>query len=184
MKLNREITEKMFKCTNKEDVKEIVNSGANLTECSRLAIDEVLVKVFQKRCHGTKDLAIKMLCGAVNGQDVPDVNDSGISYMEASENLGISPEERSAQIKARVETITQEMPKYYAYLPRFKSDPQLKALSASEDDIRFSVLNSDVAICGQGVQSHKFYIMKKTPENIAIAQKEGDILFFGEGESK
>lgn len=182
MKLDRVITEKMFKCTSKEDVETILNSGADLNTCSRLAIDEVLAKIFSKRCHGTKELAIKMLEGSVKGFEVPDVNDAGVSYSEAAQDLGISPEERAAKIKENVERIAQEMPKYYSYLNRFKSDPQLKALGASEDDIKFSVLNSEVAICGQGVSSKKFYIMKRTPENIEIAQKEGDILYFGSGD--
>lgn len=184
MKLDSVITEKMFKCATADDVKNILNSGADLTRCSRLSIDEVLARIFNKRCHGTKELAIRMLEGAINGVEVPDVNDAGLSYSESAQELGISPEERAEKIKIRVEEIAQTMPKYYAYLNRFKSDPQLKALGASEDDIRFSVLNSTVAICGQGVQSRKFYIMKRTDEYIAIAQKEGDILYFGQGDQK
>lgn len=177
MELDGVITQKMFDVKTKEDVVAIVANGDDLTTCSRLAIDQVLLNIFNRKCHGTKSLAIEMINGELNGQTIADVDDSGITYVETSEALGMSPEDRFAAIKARVETLVVEMPKYYSYLPKFKSDAELKKLAASDEDIRSSVMDSEIAIVGQGWESKKYYLMKRTKEYISVAQKEGDQLF-------
>ena len=72
-KLNRDLTERMFKCQSNDDVKALIATGEDLSTVSRMAIDEVLKKVYNKRCTGVKEHAIEMLKGAAEGIDVPDV---------------------------------------------------------------------------------------------------------------
>lgn len=78
MKLDRELTEKLFNCSTVDDVTTVVNeanaAGKDLETASRISIDEVLNKIYHKRCTGTKKHAVTMLQGAVRGEDIPDVS--------------------------------------------------------------------------------------------------------------
>lgn len=181
MELNRELTERVFLAKSVDDLKVVIGEFPDLVGCSRLALDRALLNLFNKRCSGNKDFAIRMLKGAIDGVDVPDVSRSAI-FSSSSKNISL--EDRSELIKSRVEKLIESSENYLEYLKFFKRDRELKALEASEDDICFSVLSSEIAICGKDHDSKARYIMRRTKEYIDNALSEGDTLYFNPEEVK
>lgn len=183
MKLDYTLTQNVFNCQTKEDIEALHKSGADFNACSRLALDEILGRIFKKKCHGTKALAIEMLVGCINGVEVADVNgeESGVPTIQSEDNspaAQMDPDLRMQKIAERVDALVQAMPKYFEYSKKLTKDPELKMLGATDLDLKYVAMRSQVAICGQGVESKKYYLMKRNEENIKIAMAEGDNLFY------
>lgn len=176
-KLDYELTRKLFECKDEADIKSLVESGADLETASRLSLDEVLAKVFNRTCHGTKDLAIKMLEGELRGEHIPDVADTNVQYEKNVAVVNMDPEERKQRIKARLEDYTRVMPKYWEYSKKVIKDPELRVLGATEEDIKFASIGSEVVICGKD-RSNKLYICKNEPQYVEECLKADNVLYY------
>lgn len=184
VKLNYELTERLLNVDSEDALKQMHQEGVNFAECSRVSIDEVLQKVYKKKCNSTKDKAVEMLIALINGQEVEDILETptGVHHEDNSPASQMDPVLRMQKIKERMEVLVTNMPNYYEYSKKLIRDPEMKMLGATEEDLKEVSKESEVSICGQGWKSHKYYLMKKTPENIKIAQGEGDILYYAPGD--
>lgn len=182
VKLNYELTEELMKCETEDSIKDMHARGVNFTECSRLAIDDVLHRIYKKKCNANKSKAVEMLVALLTGQyvdsEIESPDEFSVKYEDNSPSALMDPVERMAKIKDRVDLIVSNMPNYYEYNKKLIKDPELKLLGASEEDLKQVSLDSEVAICGQGWKTKKLYLMKRTEEYINIALKEGDNLFY------
>lgn len=182
MKLDRELTEKLFNCSTVEDVVAVVNeanvAGKNLETASRISIDEVLNKFYHKRCTGTKKHAVDMLQGAVRGEDIPDVSTTPsltptptISLDQYAKELAAEGEERMALIKESSEEAVSAMKKYYDYTDKIMAkSPRLRALRATDDELAEVGKTSMVFVAGRD-KSGKIYLMKREPKRMEEAIK-------------
>lgn len=188
MKLNRELTEKLFNCTTVEDLTNVVNEaetlGIDLNTASRISIDEVLNKFYHKRCTGIKEHAVKMLIGAVRGEDIPDIPTTPslkapnpVPFEKYAQVAMITPEERANKICERVSTLVDEAPDNFIMFSNLRKDPEIKSLSVSEEDMqKLFVTHSSVVV---GLNSRKkMYAMRRDPEVMqALSSKWGDTYF-------
>ena len=178
-KLDYELTKKMFDCKTKEDVQNLQSTGADFATCSRLSIDEVLSKVFNRTCHGTKDLAIQMIVGELNGQYVPDVADTNVSTESNGDKIvGMDPTERMNRISSRLDEIVSCIKSSdILYVKKAVKDPELKLLSASEEDIvRISSKVTDSRVLCQGLNDKKFYFIKNEESAINMVKSWSDVI--------
>ena len=188
MKLNREITEKFFNCTSKEELAGIIEwasaNGIDLITASRISIDEVLKKFFKKRCTGLKEHAVKMLVGSVNGEDVPDISvtpsletppKAAVTFKEYAEISKMTTDERSSKIIDRVTAIVDEL----SFVRRTKlfRDPELKLLSLTEDDLKILFCSNPKVVVGLD-SNQKIYAMKRDPATMKkLHDRHGDTYF-------
>ena len=188
MKLNREITEKFFNCTSKEELAGIIEwasvNGIDLITASRISIDEVLKKFFKKRCTGLKEHAVKMLVGAVNGEDVPDISTvpvleipKAVTFEKYAEISKMTPEERSSKIRDRVTTMVNEKSDHFVRGFKLFRDSELKLLSLNENDLKTLFCDHPTVVIGLD-SSKKIYAMKRDPATMKeLHDKYGDSYF-------
>lgn len=180
-KLDRELTEKFFNCTDAEDVIKVVNEanslGKDLETASRVSIDEVLNKFYQKRCTGTKKHAIEMLLGAIRGENIPDIPTTPSVYKQEvtldqySKELAAEGEERFNLIKQVIEEFITGMKKYYDYTEKIlKKSPRLRALRSTDEDLIEIGRKSLIYVAGRD-KSGKIYLMKREPKRMEEATK-------------
>ncbi|MCM1220813.1 MAG: hypothetical protein NC548_40630 [Lachnospiraceae bacterium] len=180
MRLDRDLTAKMFECKTPEEVKAIVESGADLLTVSRMALDEVLNRIYKKRCTGLKELAVKMLVGAVNGEDIPDepvtpnlnppTPQPGIPQLD--------PEERIKRIKARVTELVFETKDHFVWVTKLRRDGDLKMLGTSDEDLKTIFTAEDTVVCGLGDGGKKLYMMERNARTMEdLSSKWGDQYF-------
>ena len=163
-KLNRELTERLFKCVTSEDVQAVIASGEDLLTASRMAIDEVLKKVYNKRCTGVKEHAVEMLKGAANGVDVPDV--------AVTSNLNAP-----ARLKNRAEELVANAKDNFIRMTQLRRDAELKMLGFNEDDCKFVAKDNEKIVCGAD-SSGKLYLMKRDQAVMdELSSKWGDRYF-------
>ena len=182
MKLNRELTEKLFNCTTVEDLINVVNEaetlGIDLNTASRISIDEVLNKFYHKRCTGTKEHAVKMLIGAVHGEDIPDISTTpslaptpAMPLDQYVKEMSAEGEERMALIKESSEEAVSAMKKYYEYTDKIMAkSARLRALRATDDELAEIGKSSLVFVAGRD-KSGKIYLMKREPKRMEDAIK-------------
>ena len=177
-KLDRELTEKIFKCQTNEDVKAVIDSGADLSTVSRMAIDEVLTRVYKKRCTGVKELAVQMLVGAANGVDVPDVSVTpDLNQPKRPEVPSIDPEERINRIRERAVTLVFAAKDHFIRMTQLRKDPELKMLGASDEDMKFIAKDNEKVVCGAD-SSGKIYLMERDQKVMdELSSKWGDKYF-------
>jgi hypothetical protein len=178
MKLNRELTEQLFKCNSEEELKAIIATGADLNTASRMAIDEVLNRVYKKRCTGIKDLAVQMLVGAANGVEVPDVSVTpDLNQPQAPQIPGIDPEERMERIKVRTEAVVFGAKDHFIRMPAVKKDAELKMLGASDEDLKKVASGNEKIVCGSD-SNGKLYLMERNEQVMNdLSSKWGDKFF-------
>lgn len=182
MKLDRELTEKLFNCATVEDLTAVVNEadtlGKDLKTASRISIDEVLNKFYHKRCTGTKEHAVNMLRGAIRGEDIPDVSTTpsltptpAITLDQYAKELAAEGEERMALIKESSEEAVSAMKKYYDYTDKIMAkSPRLRALRATDDELAEVGKTSLVFVAGRDKEG-KIYLMKREPKRMEDAIK-------------
>lgn len=177
-KLDRELTEKLFKCQTKEDVQAVVASGADLLSASRMALDEVLKKVYNKRCTGVKEHAVEMLKGAVNGVDVPDVAVTPSLNAPAKPTIPtMDPEERLAKLKARAEELVFNAKDHFIRIGQIKRDAEMKMLGFSDEDCKLAAKDNEKIVCGSD-SSGKLYLMERNQATMdELSSKWGDKFF-------
>ena len=178
MKLNRELTEKLFNCTTEEDLKAILATGDDLNTASRMAIDEALNKVYRKKCTGVKELAVQMLVGAANGINVPDVSVTpNLNQPELNDIPALDPQVRMDRIKERLVEVVFATKDKFIRASQLKKDPELRMLGLSDEDLRFASKGHDKIVCGS--DSHgKLYMMERNAATIAdLSSKWGDKFF-------
>lgn len=177
-KLDRELTEAMFKCESDEDVKVLLAKGADLNMVARLALDEVLKKVYNKRCTGVKEHAIKMLKGAANGVDVPDVAVTpNLNAPKKPEIPAIDPEERMARIKTRAEELVFNAKDHFIRMGQIKRDAEMKMLGFGDEDCKLVAKDNEKIVCGAD-SSSKLYLMERNQATMdELSSKWGDKFF-------
>lgn len=177
-KLDRELTEKLFKCQTKEDVQAVVASGADLLNASRMAIDEVLKKVYNKRCTGVKEHAVEMLRGAVNGVDVPDVAVTPNLNAPAKPAVPtMDPEERAAKLRARAEELVFDAKDHFIRSASIKRDAEMKMLGFSEEDCKLVAKDNEKIVCGADSRG-KLYLMERNQAKMdEMSSQWGDKFF-------
>lgn len=186
VKLNYELTSELMTVDTLDALKAMHQRGVDFMSCSRLALDEALSKIFKRKCNANKDKAVEMLVALINGQDVPEDTSSDsykVHHEDNSPAAQMDPVVRMQKIAERVDQIVPNMKNYYEYCKKLVKDPELKMLGATEDDLKEVARTSAVAICGEGWSTHKKYLMKRTDENIKIAQDEGDVLYYAADEA-
>lgn len=179
MKLDRELTEKMFAAKTADDVKAIVESGADLSICSRMALDEVLTRIFKKRCTGLKELAVRMLEGAVRGEDIPDepVAPSLNPPVPKPGVPSISPEERAERIKNRLLEICWNAKDHFIRFTQIRRDGDMKMLGATEEDMKLACKDHEKLVCGAD-SNGKIYVMERNQQVMDdLSTKYGDKYF-------
>ena len=177
-KLNRDLTERMFKCQSNDDVKALIATGEDLSTVSRMAIDEVLKKVYNKRCTGVKEHAIEMLKGAAEGIEVPDVAVTpNLNAPKKPEIPAIDPEERMARLKTRAEELVFGSKDHFIRMGQLKRDAELKMLGFSDDDCKFVAKDNEKIVCGAD-SSGKLYLMERNQATMdELSSKWGDKFF-------
>lgn len=177
-KLNRELTERLFKCASNEDVQAILATGDDLLTASRMAIDEVLKKVYNKRCTGVKEHAVEMLKGAANGVDVPDVSVTpNLNAPARPEVPTIDPEERMSRIKSRAEELVDNAKDNFIRMGQLKRDAELKMLGFTDEDCKFAAKDNEKIVCGAD-SSGKLYLMRRDQSVMdELSSKWGDRYF-------
>jgi hypothetical protein len=177
-KLNRELTEKLFKCVSNEDVQAVIATGEDLLTASRMAIDEVLKKVYNKRCTGVKEHAVEMLKGAATGVDVPDVAVTpNLNAPAKPEVPTMDPEERMSRMKNRAEELVAGAKDNFIRFTQLKRDAELKMLGFNEDDCKFVAKDNEKIVCGAD-SSGKLYLMKRDQAVMDdLSSKWGDRYF-------
>lgn len=182
MKLDRNLTESLFNCTTAEDLQSVINdalnAGKDLNTASRISIDEVLNKFYHKRCTGTKEHAVKMLIGAINGQDIPDVSTTpsltptpSITLDQYAKELAAEGEERMALLKESADEVVSAMKKYYEYTDKLMAkSARLRALRATDDELAEIGKTSLVYVAGRD-KDGKIYLMKREPKRMEDAIK-------------
>lgn len=180
MKLDRELTKKMFDAKTADDVKAIIATGADLNTISRMALDEVLNRIFKKRCTGLKELAVRMLEGAVRGEDIPDVPVAPSLNPPPAPRPGIpnlTPEERAERIQNRLLEIVWNAKDHFIRFTQIRRDGDMKMLGATEDDMKLVCKDHEKMVCGAD-SNGKIYVMERNPEVMeALSSKYGDKYF-------
>lgn len=118
----------------------------------------------------------------LQGYDELNLSDQEIKHLKSLElkYKKLSPSDRLMKIRTRIEEMVTGMSRYYNYLDNFRSDLDIQALVATDEEIKNSVLDSKIAICGRGVKTKRLYLMKREEEYINLAKNEGDTLYFKE----
>ena len=177
-KLDYELTSKMFGCSTREEIDEMYKAGADFATASRLAIDEVLSKVFNRTCTGTKDLAVQMIIGELLGQFVADVADDNVSMEKNGEDIvRLTPEERFERINARVEEVISKLATNDSVLvKKVMKDAELVLLATSEIDILSVSQGAPTAnrvLCLDEGRS-RYYFVRNTEASIKMVKDWGD----------
>lgn len=177
-KLDRELTEKLFKCASNEDVQAVLATGEDLLTASRMAIDEALKKVYNKRCTGVKEHAVEMLKGAANGVDVPDVSVTpNLNAPTKPQAPAMDPEERMSRMKTRAEELVASAKDNFIRFNQLKRDAELKMLGFTEDDCKFVAKDNEKIVCGAD-SSSKLYLMRRDQATMDdLSSKWGDRYF-------
>lgn len=177
-KLNRDLTERMFKCQSDEDVKALIATGEDLLTVSRMAIDEVLKRVYNKRCTGVKEHAVEMLKGAANGVDVPDVAVTpNLNAPKKPEIPAIDPEERMSRLKTRAEELVFSAKDHFIRIGQLRRDAELKMLGFSDEDCKVVAKDNAKIVCGAD-SSGKLYLMERNQATMdELSSKWGDKFF-------
>lgn len=187
MKLNRELTEKLFQATTNEDVLAIINNPEyDLNEASRMALDNVLRTIYDKKCVGTKSTLIEMIKGASQGIDVPDVAvtpdintapPTPAKKKVVQQVTALDPEERAAKVRARIEAMVNEAPDHFVRINKFKRDAELKSFGFSEQDCKTAASHNETIVCGAD-SSGKLYVMYRNQTVMdELSTKYGDTYF-------
>ena len=180
--LNRELTEKMFAVESTDELRELVNQFPDLNECSRMAIDEAMMKCFKRSCSGNKANAIEILLGELNNVHVevkpisPDLH-----QIKSVKSVDTAP---LIDAETRAEIVTTKLMELYVTTTndflRFKKANRaagMKAIGLCEDDfIQFAKDNKNV-VCGRD-SSGQVYLMPYDKEEMKrISEKWGDTYF-------
>ena len=152
MLINKITTSKILAVESIKELQKMVNDPSiNLDEVSRMAIDNLIKKFFNKTPKGNKSMAIDLLKGLVNGNDpenimeVPDLTLIRKGLKRASKSnkhkltSNISEEDRLSAISSIIEKMTADKFSKNAgdgvYYKRLLRSKDLKAFNMTEDDI-------------------------------------------------
>lgn len=152
MLINKITTSKILAVESVKELQKIVNDPSiNLDEVSRMAIDNLIKKFFNKTPKGNKSMAIDLLKGLVNGNDsenimeVPDLTLIRKGLKRASKSnkhkltSNISEEDRLSAISSIIEKMAADKFSKNAgdgvYYKRLLRSKDLRVFSMTEDDI-------------------------------------------------
>lgn len=152
MLINKITTSKILAVESVKELQKMVNDPSiNLDEVSRMAIDNLIKKFFNKTPKGNKSMAIDLLKGLVNGNDpenimeVPDLTLIRKGLKRASKSnkhkltSNISEEDRLSAISSIIEKMAADKFSKNAgdgvYYKRLLRTKDLKVFSMTEDDI-------------------------------------------------
>lgn len=152
MLINKITTSKILAVESVKELQKMVNDPSiNLDEVSRMAIDNLIKKFFNKTPKGNKSMAIDLLKGLVNGNDpenimeVPDLTLIRKGFKRASKSnknkltSNISEEDRLSAISSIIEKMAADKFSKNAgdavYYKRLLRSKDLKVFNMTEDDI-------------------------------------------------
>ena len=152
MLINKITTSKILAVESVKELQKMVNDPSiNLDEVSRMAIDNLIKKFFNKTPKGNKSMAIDLLKGLVNGNDpenimeVPDLTLIRKGLKRASKSnknkltSNISEEDRLSAISSIIEKMAADKFSKNAgdgvYYKRLLRSKDLKVFNMTEDDI-------------------------------------------------
>lgn len=152
MLINKITTSKILAVESVKELQKMVNDPSiNLDEVSRMAIDNLIKKFFNKTPKGNKSMAIELLKGLVNGNDpenimeVPDLTLIRKGLKRASKSnknkltSNISEEDRLSAISSIIEKMAADKFSKNAgdgvYYKRLLRSKDLRVFSMTEDDI-------------------------------------------------
>lgn len=152
MLINKITTSKILAVESVKELQKMVNDPSiNLDEVSRMAIDNLIKKFFNKTPKGNKSMAIDLLKGLVNGNDpenimeVPDLTLIRKGLKRASKSnkhkltSNISEEDRLSAISSIIEKMAADKFSKNAgdgvYYKRLFRSKDLKVFNMTEDDI-------------------------------------------------
>lgn len=152
MLINKITTSKILAVESVKELQKMVNDPSiNLDEVSRMAIDNLIKKFFNKTPKGNKSMAIELLKGLVNGNDpenimeVPDLTLIRKGLKRASKSnkhkltSNISEEDRLSAISSIIEKMAADKFSKNAgdgvYYKRLLRSKDLKVFNMTEDDI-------------------------------------------------
>ena len=152
MLINKITTSKILAVESVKELQKMVNDPSiNLDEVSRMAIDNLIKKFFNKTPKGNKSMAIDLLKGLVNGNDpenimeVPDLTliRKGLKRAFKSNKhkltSNISEEDRLSAISSIIEKMAADKFSKNAgdgvYYKRLLRSKDLKVFNMTEDDI-------------------------------------------------